>query len=289
MEKTQLIALLKMGRFFILIAGLIAYSLGLSMAYNIQGFINPANAVIGLAILISATLVAHYANEYADVDTDTITRRTWFSGGSGVLPSKIVPRSWALNSALVLLGLTIILTILSFYFKYLPISGVLIVAIGLTGGWFYSMPPLRLERTSWGEIDNALLGGFLMPLIAYIPQTGGFNLKEIIILIPIVLAVFVNLLGVHWTDKKADETVGKKTMVVNLGKNVRSVHALFTGLIYATSAFLILLIPLQIVIAVFLTIPFALWSIIKFEDIPMSSSFLMCSVMIFASIGFILS
>ncbi len=200
-----------------------------------------------------------------------------------------MPKSWALNSAIILIVLTIILTFLSFYFKYLSLSGVLIVAIGLIGGWFYSMPPLRLERSSWGEIDNALLGGFLMPLIAYIPQTGGFNLEEIIILIPIVLAVFVNLLGVHWADRKADESVGKKTMVVNLGKNVRSAHSLFTGLIYGISVFLVFLVPMQVVIAIFLTIPFALWSIIRFEDSPMSSSFLMCSVMIFASIGFILS
>ncbi len=94
MEKKQLIALIMMGRFFVLISGLIAYSLGLSLAYYDLGFLDPFKAFIGLAILVSATLAAHYANEYADVDTDTITRRTWFSGGSGVLPSKMVPKSW---------------------------------------------------------------------------------------------------------------------------------------------------------------------------------------------------
>lgn len=286
-DKKQFLSLLKMGRFFVLIAGLIAYALGLSLAYYHLGFLYSLNAVIGLAIMVSATLASHYANEFADVDTDTITRRTWFSGGSGVLPAKVVPRSWAINSALILVFITIILTAASFYFKILPLSGVIIVAIGLIGGWFYSMPPLRLEKTSWGEVDNALLGGFLMPLIAYIPQIGGFTLKEIIILIPIVFAVFVNLLGVHWSDRKADAAVGKKTLVVNLGKKTKIAHAVFTGLIYAFFAFLAPLIP-YVAIAVFLTIPFALWSIIKFEN-PMSSSFFMCSVMIFASIGFILS
>lgn len=286
-DKKQFLSLLKMGRFFVLIAGLIAYALGLSLAYYHLGFLYSLNAVIGLAIMVSATLASHYANEFADVDTDTITRRTWFSGGSGVLPAKVVPRSWALNSALILVFITIILTAASFYFKILPLIGVIIVAIGLIGGWFYSMPSLRLEKTSWGEVDNALLGGFLMPLIAYIPQIGGFTLKEIIILIPIVFAVFVNLLGVHWSDRKADAAVGKKTLVVNLGKKTKIAHAVFTGLIYAFFAFLAPLIP-YVAIAVFLTIPFALWSIIKFEN-PMSSSFLMCSVMIFASIGFILS
>lgn len=289
MNKLQLLALLKMGRFFVLIAGLIAYTLGLSMAFHDLGFIYIPNAVVGLLILVSATLMAHYANEYADVDTDSLTRRTWFSGGSGVLPSKIIPKSWALNAAVFLAIICIITTAISFYFELISIGGVLIVVIGIIGGWFYSMPPLNLERTSLGEIDNAILGGFLMPLIAYIPQTGSFHLREIIILIPIVIAVFVNLLGVHRSDREADAAARKKTLVVNLGKNARPVHAVFTCLIYGISAFLIYLVPLQVVVAIFLTIPFALWSIIRFEDSPMSSSFLMNSVMIFAAIGFIIS
>lgn len=289
MNRLQILALLKMGRFFVLIAGLIAYTLGLSMAYYDLGFLDLPKAVLGLTILISATLSAHYANEYADVDTDSLTRRTWFSGGSGVLPSKIIPPSWALNAALFLVLICILITAISFYYGLISIWVVLIVIIGILGGWFYSMPPLQLERTSLGEIDNALLGGFLMPLIAYISQNGLFHLREIIILIPIVLAVFVNLLGVHWADRKADASVGKKTLVVNLGSKVKIIHVVFTSLIYGISAFLIFLVPLKVVFAIFLTIPFALWSIIKFEDSPMSSSFLMNSVMIFASIGFIIS
>jgi 1,4-dihydroxy-2-naphthoate octaprenyltransferase len=65
-----------MGRPFILVAGIIAYFLGLSMVYHDLGTINLLPALGGLLILILATLMAHYANEYADVDTDTITRRT---------------------------------------------------------------------------------------------------------------------------------------------------------------------------------------------------------------------
>lgn len=72
----------------------------------------------------------------------------------------------------------IIITSLSFYFGYLSSYGVLVAAIGLIGGWFYPMPSLQLERTSLGEIDNAILGGFLMPLIAYVPQIGSFHIRE---------------------------------------------------------------------------------------------------------------
>jgi len=289
MNRVQLIALIKMGRFFVLIAGIIAYFLGLSIAFYDLGFILIPNAIIGLLILITATLAAHYANEYADVDTDSLSRRTWFSGGSGVLPSKIIPPSWALNSAILLGIICILITSISFYYQYITLYVVLITAVGLLGGWFYSMPPLRLERTPLGEIDNAFLGGFLMPLIAYVPQTGIFSLKEIIILTPVALAVFVNLLGVHWIDRKADRSVGKKTLVVTLGKRVKKVHGLFVILIYVLSALMVFTLPLKVLIAIFLTIPIAIYSVVKFEKSPAFSSFLMSSIMIFAAIGFIIS
>lgn len=278
-----------MGRPFVVVAGLIAYTLGLSMAYYQLQTLEPIKAVMGLLIMVSAIFMAHYANEYADVDTDSLTRRTWFSGGSGVLPSRIIPRSWALRMAVFFALLSIILTVSSFFTGILPIPGVFIVAMGLLGGWFYSMPPLRLERTAWGELDNAFLGGFLMPLIAYVLQTGHIDPIALLILIPIFLAVLINLLAVHWADRKADRAVGKNTLVVHLGEKTRIVHAILTAGIYLFSASLILVIAWQVVLAIFLTLPLALWAVFDFEQGPISSSFLMAAVMIFSSVGFLVS
>ena len=285
----QFIALIRMGRLFILVAGLIAYFLGLSMAYHNLGTIKLLPAFVGLLILLMATMMAHYANEYADVDTDTLTRRTWFSGGSGVLPSGIIPSRWALWAAVILAILTIIVTVLSFSGGLLSSQGVIIVFLGMLGGWFYSMSPLQLERTIWGEIDNALLGGYLMPLIAYIPQIGGAGLNIFLILTPIFLAVLVNLLGVHCADREADATVGKNTLVVRLSSRVRMVHFTLTGLIYIFTIALFPIIPWQVVMAILLTIPLAIWAYLSFERSPTSSSFLMSAVMIFAAVGWILS
>jgi 1,4-dihydroxy-2-naphthoate octaprenyltransferase len=278
-----------MGRPFILVAGLIAYFLGLSIAYHNLGTIKLLPAFVGLLILLMATMMAHYANEYADVDTDTLTRRTWFSGGSGVLPSGIIPSRWALWAAVILAILTIIVTVLSFSRGLLSSQGVIIVFLGMLGGWFYSMSPLQLERTILGEIDNALLGGYLMPLIAYIPQIGVAGLNIFLILTPIFLAVLVNLLGVHWADREADATVGKNTLVVCLSSRVRMVHLTLTGLIYIFTIALFPIIPWQVVMAILLTIPLAIWAYLSFERSPTSSSFLMSAVMIFAAVGWILS
>ncbi|MGC9517935.1 MAG: prenyltransferase [Methanomicrobiales archaeon] len=289
MNKKQLIALIKLSRPFVLVAGLIAYALGLAIAFYYQGYLDISESLIGLFILISATFMAHYANEYADVDTDTITQRTLYSGGSGILPSGIVPPEWALYSAILLAIITIIFTIISYNFDLLPVQGVIIVILGMLGGWFYSMPPLRLERTVLGEIDNALLGGYLMPLIAFIPQIGYVNLEVFLILTPIFLAVFINLLAVHWADRKADAMVGKNTMAVQLGSYTKYVHGIFTLLIYAITLLLINIIPITVVITIFSTLPLAFWAIHTFNKKPQFSVFLMAGIMIFASIGFLIA
>jgi 1,4-dihydroxy-2-naphthoate octaprenyltransferase len=285
----QFLALVKMGRPFILVSGLIAYFLGLSIAYHELGTIYLLPALVGLLILVIATLMAHYANEYADVDTDTITRRTWFSGGSGVLPSGIISNQWALWAAVILALFTLILTFLTFLWGILSSQGVLIVLVGMLGGWFYSMPPLQLERTVWGELDNALLGGYLMPLIAYIPQIGVATLNIFLVLTPIFLAVLVNLLGVHWLDREADAQVGKNTLVVRLSERVPVVHLGLTVLMYISTLTLLSLIPWQVVVGIFLTVPLAIWVNIKFKQRPAYSSILMSTVMIMAALGWIIS
>ncbi|MEG3225323.1 MAG: hypothetical protein BME94_07375 [Methanobacteriales archaeon Met13] len=223
------------------------------------------------------------------MDTDTITRRTWFSGGSGVLPSGIIPTQWALWVAVILAILTLFVTFLSFWWGLPSRQGIIMVLVGMLGGWFYSMLPLQLERTLWGELDNALLGGYLMHLIAYIPQMGVATLNTFFILTPIFLVVLVNLLGVHWADREADAQVGKNTLMVWLCERVPRVHLGLMVLMYICTLALLPLIPWQMVVAIFLTIPLSIWANISFKRSPVYSSILMSAVMIFAAVGWILA
>ncbi len=99
----------RMARPFVLLAGVLAYLVGLAYAWFRVGSIDPIAAVYGLLVLMTATMMGHYADEYADLDTDSITRRTWFSGGSGVLPEGRLPPRFALRMALAMLVITLFL------------------------------------------------------------------------------------------------------------------------------------------------------------------------------------
>jgi hypothetical protein len=146
MRREQALAMVKMGRLAILPGGFLAYCLGVTLAYYQLGTVDWQRALLALVLTLAANLAAHYADEYADVDTDSVTRRTWFSGGSGVLPAGIVPPSWALHMALLCVALVIVLGGWWIAVGALPPAAGWIVGVGTLGGWFYSMPPLALER-----------------------------------------------------------------------------------------------------------------------------------------------
>ncbi|MFW5914806.1 MAG: prenyltransferase [Thermoplasmatota archaeon] len=278
------VAVIGMGRPLALAAGIIAYLLGVAMA-SASVAVDPGIALLGLLIMVLAVLMAHYANEFADLDTDTLTRRTPFSGGSGVLPSGIVPPRWALYAALICLVATSLLTTASILFGPLePVVG-LLVALGLLGGWFYSMPPFRLERTWAGEMDNSLLGGFLMPLLAFSCLTGGITPDSVLWCFPAFLAVFANLIAVHWSDRMADEMVGKRSLTVALGCKAFQVHWILVVLTYLSLLALVGSLPWQVVLTGMLALPLGVSSILLFERFQGLSSIHMGPLMIMMSFG----
>ncbi len=266
----RILALLKMGRFLVLLAGVAAYALGLAMAYYDLGRVNWMQAGMGFLIMSFGTLMAHYANEYADVDTDLISRRTYFSGGSGVLPAGILPPIWALWAALVCGGLSLGLAVWWVSVGALGHQVLGVTVLALLGGWFYSMPPLALERTTLGELDNAILGGFFMPLIAYAAEVGSVSQVAILRCVPLFLVVFANLLGVHWADREADGAVGKRTLVVALGERTR---LLFAAALLAAYALALLLLagriyPLAVTLAAIVTLPLGAYAARRFWKHP---------------------
>jgi len=291
LRKDQIFGLIKMGRPFVLVAGIIAYLVGLSMAYYELKTLDVTKAIVGLIVLTTGTLMGHYADEYADVDTDKLTRRTLYSGGSGVLPSGIVPVNWAVYSAIFFLLVTLVIVFFSIFNKILPSTIIWIVLPALFGGWIYSMPPFSLERKGLGELDNAILGGFFMTLIGYTAQTGMITINSLLSLIPIFLAVFVNLLGVHWSDRIADESVGKLTLVVKLGNKTRFLFYFLVFLTYFSTVLVMEeIIPFAVGASILITIPFGIYCSYNFTKIksPMLSSVFMAVVMFAMIIGYII-
>ena len=113
----------------------------------------------GLLTLILASASVHYANEYADFETDNLAERTAFSGGSGALQVSGLSRQLALISAWAALFIGITLVSIGWAAGLLNGTAIVILTLGTFTSWMYSLRPLAFARRGWGELVNALLGG----------------------------------------------------------------------------------------------------------------------------------
>lgn len=61
-------------------------------------------------------------------------------------------------------------------------------------GWAYSLPPLALAWRELGELDNAALGGLVLPLYGFAVASGRVSFDPILACVPFVALVFANML-----------------------------------------------------------------------------------------------
>ncbi|PDV97903.1 prenyltransferase [Candidatus Chloroploca asiatica] len=261
MAPNPLRGLWQMSRPLILPSGVLAYAVGVAMARYAGHPIIWGDQALALTLTMLANLAAHYADEYADADTDALAVHTGISGGSGAIAAGLATRTLALNAALFVSALTIVVGIGAVLSGRLPLAAGLILLIGLSGGWAYSLPPLALERRGLGEITNALLGGLLMPLMAY--ATAAHHappLEAYLQLAPMVAAALTCILGVHWADRNADALVGKRTLAVILGQRLRWLWWACIALAYLLPLLLMPhIIPAAVAVAGLLTLPLGLY------------------------------
>jgi 1,4-dihydroxy-2-naphthoate octaprenyltransferase len=188
------------------------YALGAVIAVARGTPLSPVAVLAGLAALLPTAASVHYANEYADYETDALTDRTPFSGGSGGLHEANLPRRLARDAAAGALAVGTVATAWLWLIGLLPVMAMALLASIAVLGLQYSLPPLALAWNGLGELDNAVLGGLLLPHYGAAALAGTFELAVCLAVLPFTALVFVNLLATQWPDRHADGAVGKRTL-----------------------------------------------------------------------------
>lgn len=217
---------------------------------------------IGLGVLLLGSVSIHYANEFADVETDRRTTRTPYSGGSGALPEMGFSERLALRGAWAALLLAGMLAAAAWSSGVqLPRAGLALLAAGIFFGWMYSLPPMQLAWKGWGELTNAVLGGEILPLYGYALLAGRIELDVVIICLPFTGLVFLNLLATTWPDRLADQSVGKRTLATTWDTtSLRRLYLFAAALSYAAIlASAGSLLPAIALIAGFVPLPLVVW------------------------------
>jgi len=169
--------------------------------------------VVGVVPLLLVSASVHYANEYADHETDAVTERTPFSGGSGALETTGASRRVPLYAGVLtlVLGSVVALVLVATELLAPVAAAVLLAATAL--GWQYSVGPLRLAWRGWGEVTNAALGGLALPIYGAAVLEGALATVALAS-VPFSLVVLLNLFATQWPDREADAAVGKRTLAV---------------------------------------------------------------------------
>jgi 1,4-dihydroxy-2-naphthoate octaprenyltransferase len=169
-------------------------------------------------------------NDYSDFKRgiDTNTKRTKFSGGTGVIPENLI------NSKLIYLAGIIFLILgglIGLYF--VTIKGILIVILltfAIISIYFYST---NIVNAGLGELFVAIKGCMIV-LGSYYIQSDTINLTSVFVGIIVGLLSAVILLVTSFPDYNADKNSGRRTLVILIGKeNSVKLFAIIIGLTYA--------------------------------------------------------
>ncbi len=222
---------------FLLLAALLA-AIGLAISYKYQppeGNFNWFHAILIVVGVVSAHISVNLFNEYSDFKTkiDFNTKRTPFSGGSGILTEGLISSRTVLRVAItaLLLALTI-----GVYFTI--ISHWAILAIAIFGALTIVYYTEILSRYLLGELFAGIALGSLVVIGTYIamnasPENTIINLlpgEVILISIPPGILTSLLLLLNEFPDAEADKKGGRRHLVIRFGYKTSAI-IYTTGLI----------------------------------------------------------
>jgi 1,4-dihydroxy-2-naphthoate octaprenyltransferase len=254
---------------FLLLSVVLA-PIGTAIAWH-DGSFNLGYFLLSWVGAILAHVGVNVFNEYFDYKSglDFETQKTPFSGGSGMLTAGLIEprRAYLLGAACLFID-----AVIGVYFVIVQGWGLLpVIVLGGLFAYFYTP---YISRWRVGEVAAGLGLGSLVVLGAYFVQTGQYTWEVLVAsLAPGFLTANLLLLN-EFPDLEADTKVGRRNLVMALGR--KRAAWLYTILLVCTYLSIVLgvvfrLMPWPALVAL-LTIPLARKAIQgalqHYDDIP---------------------
>lgn len=197
-----------------LLASIIAVTNGIAIGYWKTGELDFGYAILTYFGIICLHISVDLLNDYWDFKRgiDTNTKRTKYSGGTGVIPENLI------NSKLIYFAGVIFLILgglIGLYF--VTIKGIIILILltfAIISIYFYST---NIVNAGLGELFVAIKGSMIV-LGSYYIQSDQIDLTSIYVGIIIGLLSAVVLLVTSFPDYEADKKSGRRTLVIVMGK-----------------------------------------------------------------------
>ncbi len=255
---------IRLARPLFLLGGALVYATGVGIARYLGTPVDWGVYLLGQAWVTMLQLSTHFLNEYFDFESDADNpNRTPFSGGSGALGSGELPRSTALIAAAACLALVASLTVLIIRDAHPGPALMLIMALGVLGAVLYSLPPVRLASSGYGELTTSILVANLVPAFAYLLQTGELHRLVAMTTFPLTALHLAMMLAFELPDYASDLKHEKRTLMVRLGwqlgMQLHNLLILAAYLLFGLALFFDL--PSFVVLPALLGLPFGLLQI----------------------------
>jgi 1,4-dihydroxy-2-naphthoate octaprenyltransferase len=249
-----------------LLASVIAVSNGLAISYWKYANIDPLYALLTYVGVVFLHASVDLLNDYWDHKRgiDGVTKRTKFSGGTGVLPENLLtPR------AVYIAGIIFLMLGASIGAYFVAIRGITIAVIlgfAVVAIYFYST---RIVNAGLGELFVAIKGAMIVLGTLYVQNA---VLEPAALYVGVIVGIlsatvlFIN----SFPDYEADRSKGRRTLVIMLGRKTASaIFPIFIIAAYALIAGGILLGFTKVYSVIsFVSIPLAIKSILSLRKEP---------------------
>ena len=229
----------------------------------------------GAFLLMMGVVLAHVSvnlfNEVSDCRTgiDSETRRTPFSGGSGMLQAG---KTSVREVTLAAYGSLVTAAAIGFYFCL--VSGWLILGFMVCGGLAIRFYTSHFTRWGIGEAISGITLGSFVVLGTRFALGGRLSWGTVWISVPAGVLTFLLLFLNEFPDMEADRNGGRRHLVIQYGRR-RSSRIYIVGLVSVyvmiVAAPFVANVPYTVLFAL-LTLPLAAWAghsaFVYYDDIP---------------------
>jgi len=151
-----------------------------------------------------------------------------------------------------------------------PVVGLMMATV-LIGGTLYSLPPVRLSTSGYGELMVSILFANVIPALSYALQAGDMHRLIAMTTFPLTPLLLAMIIALQFPTYSHDMKYEKRTLVIRMGwQNALNMHN-----ILITCAYLLLAIsmffqmPMFIGAPIFLTLPLGfiqMWQMKRIND-----------------------
>lgn len=213
---------------FLLLSVVLSF-LGTSIA-AFYGFFELDYALLAFIGLLLSHVAVNVLNDYDDYKSgvDLKVQRTPFSGGSGLLPARMMSPKQALW-----LGIGAFLAALAIGIYFMVVQSWLLLPIVVVAALCILLYTPVILKTRWPEWTAGLGLGFLPILGTFFVQSTVYTGAAMIASIPSFFMVHNLLLLNEFPDVEADKTGNRRTLPITMGKDGASkVYSALTIAVY---------------------------------------------------------